>query len=116
MFEEIFNDLLSEYGLNRKQFAEKSGIPYSTVMGWTRLKRLPDYVALIKIADFFDCSVDYLTGRQDEFGSRSSDMQSESFPDKGRVQKLLKNFRKLSPDCQDLLLTLSEKLAASETK
>lgn len=63
-FLEIFNDLLSENGLNRKQFAELSGIPYTTVIGWTSLNRLPDYTALIKIADYFKCSVDYLAGRQ----------------------------------------------------
>ena len=53
-FLEIFNDLLSENGLNRKQFAELSGIPYTTVIGWTNLNRLPDYTALIKIADYFN--------------------------------------------------------------
>lgn len=52
-FLDIFNDLLVENNLNRKQFAEQSGIPYTTVIGWTNLNRLPDYSAIIKIADFF---------------------------------------------------------------
>ena len=68
-FVEKLNELLSENGLNRKQFAEKCGIPYPTVIGWTNLNRLPDYSALMKIADFFDCSVDYLMSRQDDVGN-----------------------------------------------
>lgn len=68
-FVKRFNELLAENGLNRKQFAEKCGIPYPTVIGWTNLNRLPDYSALGKIADFFDCSVDYLMGRQDDIGN-----------------------------------------------
>lgn len=69
IFSEILIQLLQENGLNRKQFAERSGIPYPTVVGWTNLGRLPDFSALCKVADFFDCSTDYLTGRQDDVGN-----------------------------------------------
>ena len=55
--------------MNTLSFAEKCGIPYPTVIGWTNLNRLPDYSALGKIADFFDCSVDYLMSRQDDVGN-----------------------------------------------
>lgn len=69
MFIDVFNELLDEYGLNRKQFAKNSGIPYTTVVGWTTLNRLPDFTALIKIADYFDCSIDYLTERNEKYES-----------------------------------------------
>ena len=91
IFIETFNDLLAEKGLNRKQFSESSGIPYTTIIGWTKLNRLPDYSALIKIADFFQCSIDYLVGRQDEFGNAmysSENLHSEML--------FLKYFRNLS--------------------
>ena len=68
-FSEKLHELLEENGLNRKQFAERCGIPYPTVIGWTNLNRLPDYSALLKLADFFDCSVDYLMSRQDDIGN-----------------------------------------------
>ncbi|MCH5156862.1 MAG: helix-turn-helix transcriptional regulator [Clostridiales bacterium] len=68
-FADKLYELLAEKGLNRKQFAEKCGIPYPTVIGWTNLNRLPDYSALMKLADFFDCSVDYLMCRQDDVGN-----------------------------------------------
>lgn len=65
-FLKIFYELLDEKGLNKRQFAEKSGIPYPTVIGWTNQGRLPDFSALGKIADCFGCTVDYLLGREDD--------------------------------------------------
>lgn len=105
MFVEIFNELLAECGLNRKQFAEQSGIPYTTVVGWTNLNRLPEYGALIQIADFFRCSIDYLTGRQDEYG------KIYSFGEISKTeQELLRNYRTLSNENKELLLKLSVSL------
>ncbi|MGN0824567.1 MAG: helix-turn-helix domain-containing protein [Candidatus Coproplasma sp.] len=109
MFIDIFNDLLDEKELNRKQFAEKSGIPYTTIIGWTAHNRLPDYAALIKIADFFNCSVDYLMGRQDDWNNTLIPveiLQSE--------QALLKNFRKLDTENKELILKLTKNLKNSE--
>ena len=104
-FLEIFNDLLSENGLNRKQFAELSGIPYTTVIGWTSLNRLPDYTALIKIADFFKCSLDYLADRRDTFADSNlvSLKKSES--------KLISHYRALGEENKKLLLSLAAALA-----
>ena len=105
MFVELFNDLLEERNLNRRQFAELSGIPYTTVIGWTRLNRLPDYTALIKIADFFQCSIDYLTGRQDSFSNAYSSTGLTH-----REQKLIKNFRKLDTENKELITKLTVNL------
>ena len=105
MFVEIFNDLLEERNLNRKQFAEQSGIPYTTVIGWTKLNRLPDYTALIKIADFFQCSIDYLVGRQDNYEV------DYSFPEvTNSEQTLIKNFRKLDSENKELVSKIVKNL------
>lgn len=110
MFVEIFNELLEERELNRKQFAEQSGIPYTTIIGWTKLNRLPDYAALIRIADFFNCSIDYLAGRQDDYGNVYSSVEVSQ-----TEQVLLKNFRKLNPSNKDLVIKLTKSLANQET-
>ncbi len=110
MFLDVFNDLLEEKGLNRKKFAELSGIPYTTVIGWTNLNRLPDYTALIKIADFFQCSIDFLTGRQDEYSN------TYPSPEFSRDRVLLKNFRKLDPDAKDAILHLTVCLAKNKAE
>ena len=42
---EALNALREEMGLNRKQFAERFGIPYRTITDWERGERqMPDYV------------------------------------------------------------------------
>ena len=105
MFLDIFNELLAERGLNRKQFAEQSGIPYPTVIGWTNLNRLPDFTALGKLADFFGCSVDYLMGREG-LERRVLPMGSAS-----EEQQLIACYRNLDGETRQLLLQISKKLS-----
>lgn len=50
-------------GLTRKALAEKFSISYSALSNYENNERFPDQEMLIKIADFFDVSVDYLLGR-----------------------------------------------------
>lgn len=109
MFLERFNELLNENYLNRKQFAERSGIPYPTVTGWTNLGRLPDYYALIKIADFFNCSVDYLMGRQGEY-----DTPPEPRGNSDDERDMLKNYRALSDENKQLINHLIKQLNKSD--
>lgn len=109
-FLEIFNDLLADNGLNRKQFAELSGIPYTTVIGWTNMNRLPDYTALIKIADYFECSIDYLAGRQD-IGTQSNLMSLK----KSEIE-LINNYRTLNDENKKLLGNLASALKDSNKK
>ena len=111
MFVEIFNELLEENELNRKQFAERSSIPYTTVIGWTKLNRLPDYCALMKIADFFNCSIDFLVGRQDTYGNTFSSISASPME-----QSLLKNFRKLDTTNKEIILKLTKSLSAVDHK
>lgn len=107
MFKDVFNELLKENDLNRSKFAAMSGIPYPTIVGWTSMGRLPDFVALIKIADFFHCSIDFLTERKDEWGNDTTDIASES------ELRMLKNYRKLDMESRELICSLCEKLAKS---
>lgn len=110
MFIDIFNDLLDEHKLNRKQFAEQSGIPYTTVIGWTNLNRLPDFTALIRIADFFHCSIDYLTERQDDYGNVYTSIEVSK-----AEQILLRSFRKLQSENRDIIIKLINNLAMTPT-
>lgn len=105
MFIDIFNELLDEKNLNRKQFSAQSGIPYTTVIGWTNLNRLPDYNALIKISDFFQCSVDYLVGRQNYY-----DYAPSKFTISIQEQNLLSNYRKLSQKNKNIVQTITTAL------
>lgn len=58
--------LISERGLDQKQFAELFGLKVSTLNGYVTNYRTPDVELQKRFADFFNVSVDYLIGRTDE--------------------------------------------------
>ena len=66
MFLTVFNRLLRENGLNPLSLAKKIGVPKSIVYEWRSGEREPSMENLIRLADFFGVSLEYLTGRTDE--------------------------------------------------
>ena len=60
----IMRKLRKERKLTQKELAEKLGIGESTYCGYENFSREPSYELLIKIADFFGVSLDYLLGHQ----------------------------------------------------
>jgi len=56
---------LEKDNLKRKMFAQESGIPYTTVNKLINAQRLnPELTTILKIADFFNCSIDEVIGRE----------------------------------------------------
>ena len=58
-------ELRLETGLSMRQVAIKLGIPYTTYISYEKGDREPNSEMLIKLANFFNCSIDYLIGRSD---------------------------------------------------
>ncbi|NEZ46119.1 helix-turn-helix domain-containing protein [Clostridium niameyense] len=54
-----------EKGINQPELAKALNVSKQTVSNWENGKRTPDADTLTKIADFFNCSVDYLLGITD---------------------------------------------------
>ena len=50
-------------GMTYYKIAQICGIGTSAISKWKDLKRLPDVAVLIKLADIFGCSIDFLVGR-----------------------------------------------------
>ncbi len=63
MFSERIKQLRNSKKLLQKDMAELLGITTSAYGFYEQSKRQPDSATLIKIADFFDVSIDYLLGR-----------------------------------------------------
>lgn len=89
--------LLEERELTQRKVAEDLHIARSTMNGYVKGKRQPDYETLIQIARYFDVSVDYLLGvtniRKNAEGSLSM-----------KEGDLVGIYRSLQADKQDLLL------------
>lgn len=65
MFWERFYTLCITRGTKPNPVAKKIGISSGVITKWKTENTLPNGETLIKIADYLDCSVDYLLGRTD---------------------------------------------------
>ncbi|MBE5740733.1 MAG: helix-turn-helix transcriptional regulator [Clostridiales bacterium] len=64
-FAEQLNGLRTENNLSRVQLAEKLNVSVRLISYWENGQRECDFDMLIKIADLFAVSVDYLLGRKE---------------------------------------------------
>lgn len=62
MFAEKLKELRKEKGITQVKFAEIFNISSGTIAMWETEKRMPDIEMLQKIADYFNVSLDWLTG------------------------------------------------------
>ena len=58
-------ELRIEKGLSQRKLGEILGFCNQTVSFWETGSREPDLDAIVKIADFFEVSVDFLLNRED---------------------------------------------------
>lgn len=66
MFTERFNELLKSRGINAVTLAKEIGVPKSIVYEWRSGARDPSLENMLRVADYFGVSLEYLTGREDE--------------------------------------------------
>ena len=57
---------ISEQGLTAKKLSEATGISTGNISDWKSGRSMPSAVKLDILADYLDCSVDYLLGRTDK--------------------------------------------------
>ncbi|AIC96088.1 helix-turn-helix domain-containing protein [Shouchella lehensis] len=65
-FQERLKSLKNESSTSYQELAEYLGISLRAVQHYASGARTPDLEGLIKIADFYEVSIDYLVGRSDE--------------------------------------------------
>lgn len=62
-FKERFSALLKEYNMSQYALHKKTGLSYDNFNKWLKGVNSPFLDNLIKLAQAFDCTVDYLIGR-----------------------------------------------------
>jgi len=70
LFAEKIRVLMKENGLSFTKLSNLSGVPRETISSWLNRGSNPNIDALSKIAVYFQCSVDFLIGLEDEFGGK----------------------------------------------
>ena len=65
-FSERLKEIRKSKGVTQKAMAEYLGVLEQSYQMYEYGKREPNHETTIKLADFFDVSLDYLMGRSDE--------------------------------------------------
>lgn len=60
------NELMEEHDLRSEGLAKKSGVAGSSIRAILRGESLPSLDSVVKLADYFHCSLDYLIGKTDK--------------------------------------------------
>lgn len=60
-------DLMSEREIKTECLSSEIGIVSSAIRAWLRGDKLPTLKNVISLADYFCCSLDYITGREEKF-------------------------------------------------
>ena len=90
-FAENLNDMLIERGITAKSLAVSLGMGEATITRYINNNRVPTVKYLVKIADYFNCSTDYLLGLEDEIYPKTF-LPCPPFAD--RLAYLLKYFNR----------------------
>ena len=93
---ERLESLLDDWDLTQKQLAHDLHIEASTLNGYIKGKRCPDYDTLIRMAEYFDVSTDYLLGV-------TNTRKRPDEPVNVRESELVGIYRDMMPENQDLL-------------
>lgn len=110
-FSDNLKSLMIENNLTQKKISEIAQVNQRTISSWINEQNEPLAYSVAKIADYFHVSVDYLLGREDDFGNIV--INSPAAPVLTEEEKrLLTAFRKLVPNMRAYMLANVEMLAA----
>ncbi|MDE5765710.1 MAG: helix-turn-helix domain-containing protein [Clostridia bacterium] len=65
----ILKNLRIDNNLTQNELSERLKIGQATIACYENGQREPHIASLIAYADYFECSIDYLAGRTDDFGN-----------------------------------------------
>lgn len=65
-FIERLNNLMRVEGLTQGELSRRIGVSQSAVCNWLNGKKEPSIESLWKLSDYFDVSVDYLIGKEND--------------------------------------------------
>lgn len=99
-------ELREEKGLLQKELAQKVGFSQKNISDWETLRTEPNITALIKLADYFETSIDYLIGRENEINQIVIQNELDV-----KERELISYYRVLSPFEQGELVGAARAMA-----
>ena len=110
---DTLKSLRLERNLTQYELAKHLNIGQATIAGYESGAREPRIGILVEYANFFECSVDYLIGREDDFGNIliPPTKKENPFTLNQNETELLKSFNSLDDELQAQTLGYVEYLA-----
>ena len=105
-FGAILKELRIEQGLTQKELAKKANLATSCVGMIETESREPGARTLIALSNALNVSVDYLLGREDDFGNVTITGTAPALSNE--EERLLKAFRKLDASERDKIISDAE--------
>ena len=93
-------ELRQQMGISQKELAKNLGMSAGNLCDWEKGRTQPDIEKLVRLADYFDVSLDYLLGREEYV----------DFPADGLKYRLLSAFNRLDKEGKELLVRFLEKI------
>lgn len=91
-------DLREDRDLRQTDVAEATGIDQRTLSNYETGKTNPDSFALIRLADFFDVSIDYLLGRTNLRKDTADDVLQELQAARSMLDDAMSALRRMGSD------------------
>lgn len=91
-------DLREDRDLRQTDVAEATGIDQRTLSNYETGKTNPDSFALIRLADFFDVSIDYLLGRTNLRKDAADDVLLELQAARSMLDDAMSALRRMGSD------------------
>ena len=95
MFAKKLKDLRTERQLTQNELSLKTGLSHGCIAMLEVGKRAPTGSTLILLADALECSVDYLLGREDDFGNITIQKEKSSVDLTADEKELMDIFKSL---------------------
>lgn len=100
---EVLKKLREESGITQKQLADAIGVSQQSINKYENHNIEPDIETLIRIADYFDTSVDYIIGHSDMRRKLEVTSPFELNNDESRI---IDTYRKLTQKQKDCVYTV----------
>ena len=92
-------ELREERGISMKTLAKAIGVSDTAVCKWENQISEPKLSYITKLADYFNCSADFLIGRADDLGNFSDNNKLSE-----KEKQLIRTFKGLSAFMKDLTI------------
>lgn len=92
MLGNTIKDLRLSHGMNQVEFAKKLSVTKQTISNWENNNIQPSIDMLIKIADFFNVSTDYLLSRDNNKTINVSNLSDEEL---AHINWIIKDITKI---------------------